>query len=91
MNHLETFLSWSTLSFEIVLCGFLFARKAQRILPLFATYVCVLLTSTVGVWLTYAYFGFYAVVSYYAYWSTIPLNAAAMLSAFGLPSFAAFS
>ncbi len=35
MNHLENFLFWSALSFEITLCGFVFTRKVQRILPLF--------------------------------------------------------
>jgi hypothetical protein len=77
MNHLESFLSWSTLSFEIALCGFVIARKVQQILPLFAAYACVLLTCTIGVWLTYDYFGFSSLPSYYAYWGSILLNAAA--------------
>ena len=76
MNHLESFLSWSTLSFEIVLCGFVFARKVQRILPLFAIYTCVVLAGTIGVWFTYAYFGFSSPISIYAYWGSILLNAA---------------
>lgn len=77
MNHLENFLSWATLSFEIVLCGFVFARKVQRILPLFAIYTCVILACTIGVWLTYTYSGFNSLTSYYAYWSSILLNAIA--------------
>lgn len=77
MNYLERFLFWSTLSFEIVLCGFVFARKVQRILPLFAVYTCVLLTCGIGVLFTYAYFGFSSVNSYYAYWGSVLLNAAA--------------
>jgi hypothetical protein len=77
MNHLESFLIWSTLSFEIALCGFVFARKVQRILPLFAAYACMLLTCGIGVWLTYTYFGFGSLTSYYAYWGSTLLNAAA--------------
>src|SRR5579863_2812652 len=77
MNHLETFLIWSTLSFEIALCGFVFARKVQRILPLFAAYAWVLLSCGIGVWLAYSYFGFGSLTSYYAYWVATLLNAAA--------------
>jgi len=77
MNHLENFLSWSTLSFEIILCGFVFARKVQRILPFFSAYTCVVLAGTIGVWLAYEYFGFNSPISYYAYWGSILLNAAA--------------
>lgn len=77
MNHLQTFLFWSVTFFEVVLCGFVFARKVHRILPLFTTYVCVLLTSTIGVLLTYEYFGINSLTSYYAYWSSILLNAVA--------------
>ena len=77
MNHLESFLLWSTLSFEITLCGFVFTRNVQRILPLFATYTYVVLAGTIGGWLLYEYFGFYSPTAYYAYWVTILLNAAA--------------
>lgn len=76
MNHLESFLSWSTISFEIVLCGFVFTRKVQRILPLFAVYTCVLLTCGIGLWFTYEFFGFSSLTSYYVYWGTILLSAA---------------
>jgi hypothetical protein len=75
MNHLESFLSWSILLFEIVLCGFVFARKVQRILPVFAIYTCGILAGTIGVWLTYKYSGFYSLTSYYAFWSATLLNA----------------
>src|SRR5258708_4376754 len=77
MNHLETILSWATLSFEVVLCGFVFARKVQRILPLFAVYVCVLLTCTISVWLAYEYFGFSSPSAYFVFWGTVSVNAAA--------------
>src|SRR5690242_4379902 len=77
MNHLEIALSWSTTVFEIVLCGFVITRKIQRTLPFFATYAFVLLICTVGVWLTYQYSGFTSFTSYYAYWGSILLNAAA--------------
>jgi hypothetical protein len=77
MNHLERFLFWSALSFEITLCGFVFTRKLQRILPLFAAYTYVILAGAIGVWLTYEYFGFSSLTAYYAYWGSILLNAAA--------------
>jgi hypothetical protein len=83
MNHLESFLFWSTLSFEITLCGFVFTRKVQRILPLFATYTYVVLAGTIGGWLIYEYFGFYSLTAYYAYWVSILLNAAARSLAIG--------
>jgi hypothetical protein len=77
MNHLEIFLFWSTLLFEITLCGFVFTRKVQRILPLFATYTYVVLAGAIGFWLTYKYFGFSSPVSTKAYWGSVLLNAAA--------------
>jgi hypothetical protein len=77
MNHLESFLFWSALSLEIVLCGFVFTRKVQRILPLFAGYTYVVLAGAVGVWLTYQYCGFSSPISIKAYWGSILLNAAA--------------
>jgi hypothetical protein len=77
MNPLENFLLWSTLVFEITVCGFVFARNVQRILPIFTTYVCVLLTCSIGLWLTYMQFGFNSIVSYYAYWGANTVNAAA--------------
>jgi hypothetical protein len=77
MNLLENFLLWSTLLFEMAVCGFVFARNVQRILPLFTTYVCVLLTCAIGLWLTYLHFGFNSTVSYYAYWGANTVNAAA--------------
>lgn len=77
MNYLESFLFCSALSFEITLCGFVFTRKLQRILPLFAVYTYVVLAGVIGVWLAYEYFGFNSLTSYYAYWGSVLLNAAA--------------
>jgi len=75
MNHLETFLSWSIFAFEVALCGFLFARKAQRVLPFFTAYAAVLLANMIGVWFVYETFGFLSVVSYYCYWISVLVNA----------------
>jgi len=77
MNHLESALYWSSLSFEIVLCGFVFTRKVQRILPLFAAYTCVPLTCAISLWLTYEYFGFTSPIAGYAYWGSVVLTSAA--------------
>jgi hypothetical protein len=75
MNHLETFLSWLTLFFEVLLCALIFARKAYKILPLFSIYACAVLTSTVCVWLTYAHFGFTSLTSYRVFWDSAYLYA----------------
>lgn len=76
MNHLEIVLAWLILAFEIALCGFVFARRAQRTLPLFATYATVLLVTTLGLWLVYQTFGFQSQAAYYCYWGSLLLNAA---------------
>src|ERR1700686_740009 len=76
MNHFEIVLACLTLVFEIVLCGYVFTRRAQRILPFFAAYATVLLANTIGVWLVYEVFGFRSLVSYYCYWISVLLNAA---------------
>jgi hypothetical protein len=75
MNHLEILLSWLTLAFEIVLCGFMFARRANRALPFFTAYATVLLVNTIAVWLVYAAFGISSLISYYCYWISVLLNA----------------
>ncbi len=77
MNHFESILTWSSFSFILVLCSFVFARKVHRILPLFAAYAYVLLFSVVGVWLIYQYFGFNSLTAYYSYWGSILMNATA--------------
>jgi hypothetical protein len=71
MNRLEILLSLSSLSFQIALCGFVVARRAQRILPLFATFVYVELASTIGLGLTYLYFGFKSALAYYGFWACL--------------------
>ena len=76
MNHLETVLAWLILFFEFVLCGFVFSRKAQRILPFFAAYAAALLATTVGLWLVYKTFGFESQAAYYSYWISLLLSAA---------------
>lgn len=77
MNHLEIFLSWSTLSFEIALCGFVFARKLYRILPLFTLYSFVVLANTIIVFATYQLSGYNSVASYDAFWISTVVNAGA--------------
>jgi len=75
MNHLETLLFSLTLAFEIILCGFVFARKTQRTLPFFAAYSAAMLATTIGLWFVYDRFGFRSVTSYFCYWIQLPLNA----------------
>lgn len=74
MNHLETLLSWSIFAFEVALCGFLFMRKAQRVLPLFTAYAAVLLANMIAVWLVYEAFGIFSVTAYYCYWISVLVN-----------------
>src|SRR5271169_6309748 len=83
MNHLESILSWSTISFEIVPCEFVFVRKVHRILPFFAVYAYGVLACTIGVWLTYEYFGISSPISTYAYWGSVALNAVTRSLAIG--------
>jgi hypothetical protein len=77
MNLLENILSWSTLCFLIILCGFVYVRKVHEILPLFAIYCSLLLTGMVVVWVVYEIFGFNSHVSYYTYWCSILIYATA--------------
>jgi hypothetical protein len=76
MNHLESVFAWLILAFEIALCGFVFTRKAQRTLPLFAAYAAVLLATSAGLWLVYQTLGFQSQAAYYCYWISLLLNAA---------------
>ena len=75
MNPLETLLLWLTVAFVMVLCGFVFARKTQRVLPLFAAYSFMLLASAFSVCLVYRIFGFHSLAAYYCYWISLLLNA----------------
>lgn len=75
MNLLENILSWSTLCFLIILCGFVFARKVYEILPLFTIYCSVLLMGMVVVWVVYETFGFNSHISYYTFWSSVLIYA----------------
>ena len=77
MNHLEIALFSLTISFEVVLCGFVAARKVPRFLPLFSVYAYLLLADTITLWLTYEYAGFSSFTSYYAYYGLLVLNATA--------------
>jgi hypothetical protein len=81
MNQLESFLLCSTILFELAVCGFVFKRKLQRILPLFSAYVCILLTVSIVLWLVYEYVGFRSSFSYYTYWVNILVNAVARSAA----------
>jgi len=75
MNRLETLILWLTVAFVIVLCGFVFARKTQRVLPFFVAYSSMLLVSAVSVWLVYRMSGFHSLAAYYCYWISLLLNA----------------
>lgn len=77
MNHLEIFLSVASLSFQIVLCRTVFAKKVQRVLPLFATYVCVVLLGTIVFLLASVHFGFESTVTYYVAWGGVFVYGAA--------------
>jgi hypothetical protein len=75
MNSLETLILWLTVVSLMVLFGFVSARKAQRVLPLFAAYSCMLLTSAISVCFVYKVFGFRSLAAYYCYWISVLLNA----------------
>jgi hypothetical protein len=71
MNHLETSLSIASFLFQIVLCRFVFVRKAQRVLPLFTTFVYVVSASTIGLLFLSLYFGFESSTTYRAFWASL--------------------
>jgi hypothetical protein len=81
MNQLESILSWSTISFEVVVCSLVFTRKVQQILPLFSAYVCILLSGSIILWLAEEYVGFSSSFSYYVYWVVLLVNAVARSAA----------
>jgi hypothetical protein len=68
MNHRELLLYWSTVGFEILLCGLVYSRNLQRRLPFFTIYANLLLLSNLGVPLVYRHFGFRSLASYEAAW-----------------------
>ena len=74
MNQLELVQNWILFVSEVVLCAFVFSRRAYRLLPYFATYASALLIGTVGLALAYEHFGFRSVASYYAYWTEALLS-----------------
>lgn len=71
MNRLEIFLSLSSLSFQIVLCGFVVARRVQHLFPLFATFVYVVLATSICLSLTSLFFGFRSLAMYYGTWAGV--------------------
>ena len=77
MNPLEILLSLSSIAVQAVLSGFVFSRKAQRVLPLFATYVSVLLISSTCVFFVYLYFGITTPAAYFSFWISAYFYAAA--------------
>src|SRR5215469_11885521 len=70
MNRLEILLSVSSLSFQIVLGGLVFARKAYRVFPLFSIFVYVVFLSSFCIFLSYWYLGF-GKASYYGFWASL--------------------
>lgn len=64
-----------TVAFEVVLCGFIFARRAQETLPFFAAYASSLLAVSVGIWLVYQTFGFRSDVAYFYFWISLLVSA----------------
>lgn len=83
MNPVETFLSWSTVSVAVVLCGFVFARKAHRTLPLFSTYAYVALAVSTCVFYIQLHFGFLSTPSFFVAWTSIGVVVAARSLAIG--------
>jgi hypothetical protein len=70
MNPLEVFLSWSSITFQLALCCFVFARQAHRALPLFSAYVYVITVISIGVCLLQWRWGFYSTGAYYTFWAS---------------------
>lgn len=76
MNRPETFLAFSSMTVQAVLCGLVLIRRVQRVLPFFTIYVCVLLISSICVFLAYSYLGFATPAAYFAFWASAFVYAA---------------
>jgi len=75
MNHLEAFPDAGVLAFQIVLCGLIYTRKVQRVLPFFAGYGTTMLATTVLVLTVYGIAGSRSRFAYLTYWILILLTA----------------
>jgi hypothetical protein len=71
MNHLEIFLSLSSLFSQVMLCGFVASRKVHGFLPLFAAFVYVGLASTMGLIVASHHFGFRSPALFYGFWASL--------------------
>jgi hypothetical protein len=77
MNHLEGFLTLSTLVFQGALCRIVFTRGTYQALPLFAVFVYTVSATSVALGLSSLYFGFISPVYFYGFWAGLFLFVAA--------------
>ncbi len=75
MNHVEAFLDTGILFFQIALCGLIYTRKVQRVLPFFVGYATTMLATTVSVLTVYGIAGSRSRSAYLTYWILILLTA----------------
>jgi hypothetical protein len=71
MSYLIAFLDCGLLAFQVALCGLLYARKAQRVLPLFTAYGTTMLVTTIAILIVYVKTGVGSAPAYYTYWICI--------------------
>lgn len=71
LSPLQNFLWIAETTLTFILCVLVFARGLHRRLPLFGTYVALLVVETVAVHWTYHYFGYTSKAAKYVYWSSL--------------------
>jgi hypothetical protein len=76
MNHTEVLLDCGILAFQTALCGLLYARKVQRVLPFFTAYGTLMLVTTALILAVYSTAGTRSPSAYYTYWICILVIAA---------------
>lgn len=71
LSPFQNFLWIAETALTFVLFALVFARGLHRRLPLFATYVALLVVETVAVHWTYHYWGYPSAAARYVYWSSL--------------------
>jgi hypothetical protein len=71
LTPLQNFLWILGTTLKVLLCVLVFARGLHRRLPLFATYIALLVVETVAVRWTYHHWGYASQPARYVYWSSL--------------------
>lgn len=70
LSNAESVLWYSSIALDLVLCALMVRHRLYRYLPVFFTYVLVLLAREVFVYSAYRAYGYNSRASFYSYWTT---------------------